>query len=260
VYRDQIEITYKMGGLAKEAPWVHFPEIRDQFTEQLALHLQDVAERSGMPIDASFLLEDPPDSTWPANIAFKAAEHLDKTRAPSYLRRLREAGLTEKKNLGEEEVLRSLAEEMGYDGERFLQVYLDGTAEEEFMQDLSEGRSQEITGFPTLVIESDAGKKIQVVGLRPFEVYQNAIEDMSDTPLIRYPPPSIMEVVFQFERITLQEISEIAQKPPDQTLEELQELEDANKVSLRMLGSGLFVEARQRIEDEVPEVTIRGRS
>jgi hypothetical protein len=94
VYGGQIEIGYKMGGLVKDIKEFYDPlnKIGGEFWHlQVANHWLDASNRHGMPVDAGQFTEYYREfkSTWPANIAVKAAELQDKKLAQKYLRRLR---------------------------------------------------------------------------------------------------------------------------------------------------------------------------
>src|SRR6185312_7774677 len=86
---------------------------------------------SGMPIDEQIWLEDPPQSSYPACIAFKAAARQGPQYAEGYLRRMREGVMLERRNISRREVLMRIAEELAHDT-----VYHAGFDLEHFRQDL----------------------------------------------------------------------------------------------------------------------------
>ncbi len=76
-------------------------------------------------------------STYPQNIAYKAAQISKPEFATRYLRRMRKANAAEGKETGRREVLIELASSAGLDLERFLKALDDGSAEKAFYADLA---------------------------------------------------------------------------------------------------------------------------
>ena len=101
-YGDAVSIRYVMGGLVEDIRAFHDrvngiggdPERSNQ---QIAQHWLEASERHGMPVrTAGFrLFSAEAVSTYPQNIAFKAAELTNPALAAPYLRRLREASAAE---------------------------------------------------------------------------------------------------------------------------------------------------------------------
>ena len=91
----------------------------------IAKHWLEASERHGMPVQSEgfklFSKEYP--STYPQNIAYKAAQIQDQVLANRYLRRIREASAAEAKLTNITEVLVELASEVGLDVARFLGIF-----------------------------------------------------------------------------------------------------------------------------------------
>ena len=68
-------------------------------------------------------------STWPQNIAYKAAQLCNPELASKFLRRMREASAAEARQIGRREVLIELASEVGVDLAAFMGHLDDGSAE-----------------------------------------------------------------------------------------------------------------------------------
>ena len=153
-YGDAVHITYKMGGLLES--WKVFYDALNDIGNpaQVAPHWADVSRHSGMPIDEKLWQEDPPDSTYPASIAVKAAQRQGEDAGERYLRRVREMGLAECKNIARREVLVQAARDVGLDLDRFLADLDDPSTEGAFRDDMADARSQDISGFPTLVFRN----------------------------------------------------------------------------------------------------------
>lgn len=104
-----LEITYVMGGFARE------------FEDPPALvttWLNDAAA-SGMPLDPRTWSEDPPRSSYPACIAFKAAGEQGHDAAERYLRGLREGFMCHRRKLDGAEALVEEARRAGLEARRF---------------------------------------------------------------------------------------------------------------------------------------------
>ena len=126
----EVRITYVMSGFAREFARPH---------EQLAAWL-DVAERTGMPVDARMWLDAPPRSSYPACLAVKAAA--EQGRDAAYLRRLREGFAAGRRRLDTPDSLLAAAAEVdGLDLERFRVDLRSNAIVELFGADLDRARA-----------------------------------------------------------------------------------------------------------------------
>ena len=128
----EIEITYVMGGLAREyggdLSW-------------LVIEWLDAADRSAMPVDPRLWHEGPLRSTFPACIAVKAAAEQGLEAGGRYLRALREGIMCRRRRLDSAEPLVEEARGAGLDVQRF-RVDLESHATlEAFGGDLEETRT-----------------------------------------------------------------------------------------------------------------------
>jgi predicted DsbA family dithiol-disulfide isomerase len=117
-FGDEVQITYVMGGLARELEPPH---------EARLLSWLDAARRSGMPIDPRLWSESPIRSTYPACMAAKAAAEQGAALQARYLRALREGLMCFARRLDTSEPLVELAREAGLDVARF-RIDLDSNA------------------------------------------------------------------------------------------------------------------------------------
>ena len=136
---------------------------------------------SGVPVDDRIWVLDPPASSYPACLAVKAAELQSAEAADLYLRRLREAVMTARRNIARREVLLEVADEAAaaapdrLDPER-LGHDLDATpARDALREDIKEARYRGIGRFPTLTLRHRSGAGVVVVGYRPYETLLSAI-------------------------------------------------------------------------------------
>ncbi len=239
-YPGQVRVVYKMGGLLES--WDTFFDARNQIgrPEQVAPHWVEVAQRSGMPIDERIWYEDPPGSTYPGCIAFKAALLQDERLAEAFLRRLREAVMTERRNISKESVLFELAEPLGLEMSRFQFDYRAGDARETFFQDLSEGRTRGITGFPTMVVVNKDHEEIVLGGYRPYADYEQAFVRLTQGNLHKMPLLSLRDFVHKHRRVTTQEIATVYDLVRDEALVKLMALVAEGEITKELIANGEF--------------------
>ncbi|MEO3435057.1 DsbA family protein [Inquilinus sp. CAU 1745] len=135
-------------------------------------------QESGMPMDTGLWVEDPPDSSWPACEAFKAAETQSPHLGSRYLRRLWEAAMTGRQNIARRSVLLDIASGEaagGLDVARFEADLDGGAARKAFHEDLKEARYLEIGRFPTLILRGPGGGRRVLTGWRPYDALEAAI-------------------------------------------------------------------------------------
>ncbi|HEB13328.1 MAG TPA: DsbA family protein [Actinobacteria bacterium] len=243
-YGDQVKLTYKMGGLVEniETFYDHTNDISS--ISQVAPHWLEASSRHGMPVDVAVFdkIKDEMRSTYPANIAYKAAELQDTVLAKEYLRRLREAAASEQSPIHRIETQIELAKEVGLDIERFSAALKSGRAKEAFEADLHEARSQGISGFPTFIIRNANDDQLLVHGYRPFSYFVRVFERLAPTPLATHDPGDIQSFVKKYGRVATQEILETFDLSQDDALAALVELAKEGQIKRVPLGNGDFWE------------------
>jgi hypothetical protein len=131
-FGDQLEISYVMGGLARE--------FEDDLSSLVITWLDDAAE-SGMPLDPRVWDSDGVRSTYPACIAFRAAAEQGPAAAERYLRVLREGFMCHGRKLDGPEALAAEARRAGLDLQRFRIDLESNAILEAFGSDLEESRT-----------------------------------------------------------------------------------------------------------------------
>lgn len=239
-YAGQVRLTFRMGGLLEK--WDNFFDSLNQIgrPEQVAPHWVEVARRSGMPIDEKIWYEDPPASTYPGCIAYKAALFQDPSLAEVYLRRLREAVMTERRNIARESVLFGIAEEVGLDMDLFRKAFLTGPAREAFNEDLREARGRGITGFPTLVIRNSIGREITLVGYRPYKDYENAMKRLATEALHKMPLLPIIDFIRKYGHVATEEVARVYEMDRAAALAELDALVGTGEAAKEAKAGGEF--------------------
>jgi putative protein-disulfide isomerase len=175
-FGNQTKISYIMGGLVKDITsfYDNYNDIGgdpERSNKNIAKHWVDASNRHGMPvkIDGFKLFSKEQPSTYPQNIAYKAAQFQDETKANRFLRRIREASAAEAQQTNLTEVLVELVSEVGLDISRFLDDFSSGKAKAAFEEDLYTTAQHTAHGFPTFLLKY--GEKSTL--LRGFQNYNN---------------------------------------------------------------------------------------
>jgi putative protein-disulfide isomerase len=183
VFGDRLQFRYHMGGLLPR--WDRFQDavhVVSQAGQMAPLWIQ-IAEMTGAPLDSRLWTEDPPASSFPASLAFKAAERQGAWAAEAYLRRLREAAMLQRRNIARPEVLLAIAVEaaadlpadLPLDVERFGQDFGAAETREAFRSDLQQARYHGIKRFPSLLLRCAGGRPVVCVGYRSFDSLLGAL-------------------------------------------------------------------------------------
>ena len=229
-YGEQIEFQTVMGGLVKElADFSPKREIADA-AASVAPHWTDVSARTGQPVDDALWTDIgtlKSFSSWPANVAAKAGFLQGNDLGEAYLRRIRRAALTERKNISDIDIQLALAAEVpGLDLKRFERDLSSDEARSAFQADLQLCRSYGITGFPSVLIlgvESAApsleGSVKRLNGYNGIRSYQRALSQLLPE-LKKNIPGEIEDVLERFGPLTTRELSEIYE------VEDLKAMED----------------------------------
>lgn len=238
VYRGQIEMDFVMGGLVET-----FDDFYDAANdigspEDVKDHWVEARQKHGMPMDTKIFDQNPADSTYPACIAYEAAEFQSKEKAHEYLRRMREAYMTECTSTEERENLVELAGEVGLDTDAFTDALDDGSAEEAFEEDLREMRQAGARGFPSFHIEGPQGE-VMARGFQRFQQLSKLVE-RADPSITAKDPRPIPEFVEAHEYVATQEVAEVYQMTKADARERLLELDEEGEIQAVELNSGYF--------------------
>jgi predicted DsbA family dithiol-disulfide isomerase len=239
-----------MGGLVRDIREFYDPlnEIGgEHWYRQVAAHWEEASKRHGMPVDSSVFYEikDSFTSTYPANIAFKAAELQNRELAKKYLRRLREGAAAERLHIHLLEVQAQLAREVGLDADRLLEDVRSGRAESEFLKDLKECRSMGITGFPTFLVKNlRNGRSVLVYGYRRYHYFEGLLEELAGDLLRGREVPRDAETVLDFlemwRKVTTQEVATLLDVDKNRALDILRRLQDEGRIIGKRAGNDYF--------------------
>ena len=246
-YGDQLRFEYVMGGLVRD-----FEEFYDAANDistpaEAAPHWLEASRAHGMPVETRVLKENPPWSTYPANIAFMAARLQDREVAHRYLRRLREAYATEGINVSDRETQIRLTESIGLDTDAFIAALNDGRAREAFEADLDRARSAAVLGFPSYRVAGPSGERL-AAGFQSFGALVAHLESVAND-LDRSSPPPIREFVIKWGPIATQEVAEVYDLALSKARQVLQSLADNGAVRSEPRGNGFFWHADEGGKD-----------
>ncbi len=251
-YGDQVQIRPVMGGLVEDIRAFYdranaIGGDPEGSNAQIVAHWLEASQRHGMPVQADgfrlFTAETV--STYPQNIAAKAAELTDPALAPHYLRRLREASAAEARETGRREVLIELASEVGLDLAAFIGHLTDGSAERAFRADLETTRQSRAHGFPTFGLRFGE-RAVLLRGYQTFEAMQAVIGTLSEGALQWQAPipdaESLLDFLRTFGRSAPVELTTVFDLKPADLEQMLATLETAGTVRRVAAGNGCFWE------------------
>jgi hypothetical protein len=223
-FGEQAEITYVMGGLARE--------FEDDLSALVITWLDHAAE-SGMPLDPRIWHSDGVRSTYPACIAFRAASEQGPAAAERYLRVLREGFMCHGRKLDGPEALVAEARRAGLDVQRFRIDLESNAILEAFGSDLEESRTipdaareaglaaegshgskVERLAFPALrfIPEGGAGEERWVGGDNSYEEWREAAIAAGATPR-EGPHPDVTAALRRFESMATVELEAVCDLP-----------------------------------------------
>ncbi len=203
-YKDQLEVKYIMGGLVKDINQFYdsFNDIggdADNSNKQIVAHWLEASKKHQMPVNSEgfnlFSNENP--STYPQNIAYKAAQMEDENLANNFLRSLRVATITEAKITSQLGVLIELASEVGLDVAKFIERYSNGSAEKAFLDDLKLTHNYGVRGFPSFLVRYGE-KEILLRGYQTYPTIKAVIDSLSNNQIIEKPVNKSSETIFEF--------------------------------------------------------------
>jgi protein-disulfide isomerase-like protein with CxxC motif len=236
-YRDQIHFHYVFGGLVKDIAEFYDASNNIGSWADCMPHWKMVSERSGQPINEKLCIDldkVPHQSTWPANIAAKAAFLQSEDIGARYLRRIRIAVESERKIISFPEVYEPLAKEIQrLDFDRFQNDIKDGKAKEAFEKDLRTCAIWEAYGFPTMLFyrsEADLDHLTRenaayVGGHRSMETYDRVIRTL--VPDIKvYQSRSEEELLAVYGPMTDQELAQVYNRTKEEEIIVLTQLEN----------------------------------
>ena len=243
----EVEITYVMGGLAREVAGD---------LSKLVIDWLDAADRSGMPLDPRLWEEAPLRSTFPACMAVKAAAEQGPDAASRYLRAVREGIMCRRRRLDAAEALVEEARGAGLDGQRFRIDLESHAIVEAFGADLEETRSipdaarerglarerskGERLAFPSIRFEGEAGDEWRG-GDHSYVEWRTAAIAAGARPGDE-PRPDVLGALERFGRMATPEVEAVCDLPGPRASAELWRLATEWKVKPTRVLTGMLWE------------------
>lgn len=251
-YDENLEINFVMGGLVQDIR--NFKDTRNGIggdmntvNEEVSKHWLEASSRHGMPVDAKnfSLFSSEYYSTYPMNIAYKAAQLEDEKKAKIFLRRIREAVAAEGKKTNRTEILIELAQESGLNVAQFIQNFTDGTAEKAFMEDLQTTKKFKVHGFPTFLVKATNGKEVLLRGHQSYETFRQVIQQITDGMIIEKKleatTDAILHFIKKYHRVTPIEIGVTFNLANDIVENHINLLSSQNLITIDEVGNGYFI-------------------
>jgi predicted DsbA family dithiol-disulfide isomerase len=229
-YGDSVEVDYRMGGMLKDWSYNN-GEISKP--SDVAHHWDEVSAYYDMPIDGDVWLEDPLDSSFPASIAFKAAQMQNNEKAILYLREVREMVFVKKMNIAKWENLVQAAKNVGLDIEKFKADY-EGQAKVLFEEDLKMARQFGVRGFPTLFFTDASGRTELVYGSKPYSAFEQTLLKLLSTATKQSYDKSWSSIFSKYNSLTAKEfsvLSGVSRNESENLLNELTRKQNLKKVT-----------------------------
>lgn len=176
-FGDAVSFEYRMGGLMPD--WSMF-DGKEGGPALVAHHWVEASHHIGFQIDGDVWREDPPASSYPPSIAFRAAMLQGEDKGYRFYNIMREGFFHNKINIAKRENLLKAAAKAKLDIEVFTND-LEGRGKDEFEKDLKLAASLEVDLFPTYIFSNAGGKRVRLAGFIGFDQLSRTIKDLLDS-------------------------------------------------------------------------------
>lgn len=217
-YPGSMEIEHIAGGMIKNihdfedsSAGLWGNQTMAEINANIARHYEESAEIHHMPVhtEGFRLFSDTTPSSWPQNIAFKAAQAATPEHANRFLRRVRQATMAEALPTGEAETLYQLAGICGVDQRSYAKALTDGSALAGFRQDLRLGAQMGVDLFPTFILRYQ-GKSGRLAGFIPYPRFVSAVTQLTDGAVLpQASPPDdtvLLSLLARYQTLSMEEI------------------------------------------------------
>lgn len=194
-YGQYFNIEVIMGGLL--ASWEGFSDEANgiQQPSDVAQHWQEVGQHSRMPIDGSLWLTNPILSSYPPSRVYKVIESKKIGKETEFLRRAREAVFAFNRNIGEDEVLVDIVNQVGMVGVQIVEEASMQSAQQLLEQDFEKNASLGVRGFPTIIMVNEENKGVKIVGARSLDTYIDALQKISKEQIQAKSVPNLRQLL-----------------------------------------------------------------
>lgn len=237
VYGEQISVTYKMGGITNDlSEWRREYDVIDD--KALRAWVTESVSMTGMPADPGYYLKSGVKSTWPACVAFKAAQLQGEEGAERFLRRLMEIVAVEARDVSGEEALARVGKEVGLDPERLVRDIRSGKAKALFEEDKGE---MDVSFLTLKYVNRQSGRGLAVSNVFDSAEHEEALEKVAGSRLTKRVPVDILEYFerHSWETIFPKELAVVFGVSPFDIEGRMKKLADGGLVDRREFGSGI---------------------
>lgn len=247
VYGDRLEVEYRMGGTFSDVgAWMSEYGVDEASTVDW---IRGSVALSGNPLDPEFLRKTGVTSTYPACLAFKAAQRQDPAKAERYFRRMMQAFQVQALPPTQESLL-VLAREVGLDATRLRADMTSKAVETAFADDRKE---MERMGANFLTLDVAAGGRSEAKS----EVFTSApFEEIIDRLVPGLPKRSPADILEYLEKLkapaTSHEVAEVFHIAAEDAERRLTALERAGVLERTQWAGAGFWTAKDLRMDRLP--------
>lgn len=212
-YGDRLSFRYVMAGLLPG--WTNFNRGGIRQPKDVAIHWDEVARESGMPIDGSLWIDSPLQSSFPPSIAFKAAQIQSIDKAIIFLRKINEMVFIHKGDITRTDVIKQLAYESGLDAARLMRD-LTGKAVQLFYQDLQLTKELKVDILPTFIFRKNGKVMERMMGGMDMRSFESVVMQLDPTLYKVRSDVSAAELFKEYPSLTKKEFRFLTNTSEDQ--------------------------------------------
>ncbi|WP_339315893.1 DsbA family protein [Paenibacillus sp. FSL R10-2734] len=177
-YGQYFNVKTIMGGLLSS--WNGFADAANgiQKPSDVAEHWREVGLHSRMPIDGSLWTNNPILSSYPPSRVYKVIQSKYPGKENEFLRRAREAVFAFNQNIGEDQVLVEIVNQIGLNGEEIVADAALESAQDLLEQDFELAGRLGVRGFPSIIMVNEDNKGVKIVGVRSLDAYVEGLEQV----------------------------------------------------------------------------------
>lgn len=255
-YYGKIKFQYRMAGLVRDVEEFMLPaeialgteEGIKQYNKRLANIYLAEESISGLPINmTNFRLFSPEErSSLPMNKAYKAIVLMAPDKAERFLYRLRYETIAKTRPLTKRSEILRLVEEMGFDLERFKDLYDNGSAEAEMHKDFEIQGKLGARALLSYLIRCD-GKEVLLQGVARIEHFVKVITNLSQGKALPTKPEisqkNLEELLEKHPLISHQELQTAFELKDEKAVKEfIKPMLDSGQIKIAPILNSWFVE------------------
>lgn len=184
------------------------------------------ASRTGMSCDGDLWAENPVSSPWITSLAIKAAELQGKKAGRIFLRKVQENLFLNKRNISDETVLTTCAQESRLDVQEFENDLYSSSAKKAFQCDLKLTKEMDVDFIPTIVFFNQTTEEqgIKISGLYPYDIYIQVLRQILQKDPVPSSKPTLEDFLAYYGVVGNKEISVVYDWTATKTDKEMKKL------------------------------------